>query len=36
MAKSVKRDPEDVRSALLGAYLIAAEKSVKERQPAKP
>ena len=36
MAKSVKRDPEDVRSALLGAYLIAAEKAAKERAPATP
>jgi spermidine synthase len=36
MAKSVKRDPEDVRSALLGAYLIAAEKAVKDRKRAPP
>ena len=33
LASSVKRDPEDVRSALLGAYLVAAEKALKARKP---
>ena len=31
---SVKRDPEDVRSALLGAYLISAEQSAAKRKAA--
>ena len=34
MASSVKRDPEDVRSTLLEAYLIAAENAAKARGPA--
>ena len=29
---SVKRDPEDVRSALLGAYLVSAEKALKAKK----
>ena len=32
LASSVKRDPEDVRSALLGAYLVSAEKANKARK----
>ena len=33
LASSVKRDPEDVRSALLASYLLMAEQSAKKAKP---